>query len=396
MNFLKRGETAHKYNISGTTLDNWLDRAKRKENNLEIEIVENKIKLVDNYNNHLELNRLASEAKIFKNKISKKNHKIKDEFYNIFTTEEVIDIFNDLKFKKKINIKYTYKNVGALSWDNFYKNHESQIESSVSDIMSTLTADILYYIQNSEKINIIDIGPGNGWPAKKLIEKLGIESKVCEYLLVDISEKNIEISANNIKSSFPKLEIRSLVADIEQKRLGSFFLESKSRVDNSTNLVLFTGNSISDMSDRLGVLKNMRSSLSDNDILICTFTRDCVASRSDSIFFSSTEANNQYVWMLDLLGFDTENIIFNSRFDKDLKSKIKNIKLDKDYTLNFNIFGVEKEIELSSKDEVNIWTHRLSSVNEFIQDIESADLELLELKIDKSLYSGLVICKIRA
>jgi len=395
MNFLKRGDTAHKYNISGTTLDNWLDRATRKENNLEVVILNNKIKLIDSYNNQLELQRLSTEAKIFKNKISKKVHQISKEFYEIFSTEEIIDIFNDLKFKNKINIKYTYKNVGSLSWDNFYNNHESQIESSVSDIMNTLSEDILYYIKDSSKINLVDIGPGNGWPAKKLIEKLKIESKISEYFLVDISPQNIDIATKNIKSAFPKLKIGNLVADVEQKRLGSVFLESKVRSESNSNLVLFTGNSISDMGDRLSVLKNIRSGISDDDIFICTFTRDCIASRSDSIFFSSPAANTQYIWMLDLLGFDTENLIFNSLFNNQINSKTKKIKLDKDYNLNFNIFGINREIELHAKDEINIWTHYLTDIESFIKDIDSADLQLLELKLDKTLYTGLVICKVK-
>ena len=128
MNSFTQAEIAKRCNVTRATVSRWVDLSRAKKNNLQLDLTNKVARILDNPNNDLELKRLATDAKKYRNSIPLKNAKVSEGFYKNFTEEEVVEIITDLEFKKEISLKFAYKNDGANHWDDFYKSGVSPIK----------------------------------------------------------------------------------------------------------------------------------------------------------------------------------------------------------------------------------------------------------------------------
>ena len=153
--------------------------------------------------------------------------------------EEVVEIINDLREKKEINLKYTYRQEGAGAWDKFYKSMTSPITNSVNNMVLNSFNDIAYYLKDNDlKINFLDIGCGNAYPVKDLIKTVNKEFTVNEYVAIDISNEVCNLAVKNIKNWFPDIAVRKSLADVEFTRFDKIFAENSILYDNSKNLIV--------------------------------------------------------------------------------------------------------------------------------------------------------------
>ena len=162
---------------------------------------------------------------------------------------------------------------------------------------------------------------------------------------------------------------------------------------NLPNVILFIGNTISNYSDRVRILKNLSSSLTKNDLLVITFSLDSESNKSLVNYAKSSQADIHHSWVLKLLGIDTRECETIIEYNQVQNGKIKKLKLEKDYLLSFKLFEEEKELPLFSNDNIKIWEHYLISHNKFLDELEEANLELLVSKKDVELNNSLVICR---
>ena len=394
MDFLKRGETANKYNISGTTLDNWIDRAVAGENNLQVQVVDKKVKLLDNLDNHLELQKLANEAKIFKNKIALKKCNVSEEFYKVFNPEEQAEIYSDLINKKEVNLKYYYKNGGAYLWDKFYHTNFAKIKSSTEKLIENSLDTISSNLDEYRKVNVIDIGTGNGYPVKDILELLTKENKLNKYIGIDISPTMLEIATKNISEWFTNLEIKTLVRDVENTKFTNIFLQEKAESNDIVNLALYIGNTLQNQTDRVSVLKNFRAGLMSGDLLMFNISLDNDMTRSDLGYVKHDEDDEKYAWIPKLLRIDVLSCKVILKYEEKNHRKIKALDLDKDYEITFDLFGSKKVVNLSRGEHIIRWQHYLYTIPEVIQDIQEAGLQLIKLECDKTGSNAILICRV--
>ncbi len=395
MSFLKRGETAKKYNISGTTLDNWLEKAIYKENDLQIQMVGKKVKLFDNSNNHYELQRLALEAKTFKNKIAKKKCFVANEFYKIFSADEVLDIYKGLELKKEVNLKYLYRDIGAECCDKFYQSNDNYIKGLVNNLVSNSLDDFQSYISESKKINIIDIGPGNGYPVKPLLKKFNDDRRLNKYVTIDISEEINQIAKENVNNWFKELDVRTYLRDFENTHFGQIFTHNKSINEKESNLVLFIGSTLNNCDDRITIFKNVASGMLREDLFIATITLDHPDNQIKKDYIKNDYLYRQAEWFYNLIGIDEEcqnnvKVVYNHDYNRNEKF----IQLTKDYEITFRIGNEDVKVNLYKDEKIMYWKHYLIETYNLIKELELSGLELITFKKDYSSKNGLFIARL--
>lgn len=295
MPFLQNSKIANKYRVALSTITRWIEQAELGNNNLELGTSNNKLRIIDNQNNIAELERLAEKSRVYKPQAGLKEHTVDSYFYEVFTVSEQLELFTDLKNKKQINLKYYYKNGGAELWNKDYFNSFGKIKDQNQHLLDNSFESIKYLIKN-KSINIIDIGTGNGYPVKDLIEAI----KPQNYIGLDISPEMLDLAQGNIKKWYPDLAIKTIVTDFERTQPQQLLLSAKN--NDSTNLILLLGHTICNLSTPISSLLNIRSGMLEDDILVFTSSLDTISNRSNLDYVKGIEGKDEYAWIPRLLG----------------------------------------------------------------------------------------------
>lgn len=393
MNSFSQADVAKRCNVTRATVSRWVELAKEKKNNLELDMSNKIVRVLDLPNNDLELNRLATEAKKYRNSIPLKEVLVSEDFYSFFSEEEAIEIITNLEFKKKSNLKYSYKGIGASYWNEIYKSNISPIRKTTLELIENLFNDIKYILGNANGINVIDIGPGNSEPVISFLKDINKQKLLSKYIAVDISQEMLDIAKKTVELEIPTTDIKTYVADIEYSRLNKIFFENKSFELNIHNLILFIGNTIVNFEDQVNILKNFRSGMTDTDILVLSLSLNSDANKSVLNYIKTYEAGYRQTLVLNKIGIDTINCEVKVVYDESIQCKTKFVILDKDYTLEFKILGKAKTIRLHKDQEIVIWRHYLSSMEDVVAKLNMAGFETLVTRKSHDLSNGLVICK---
>jgi SAM-dependent methyltransferase len=392
MNILKNSDIAKKYNVSSSTVGLWIKYALTSKNNLQLEEKNKKYYILDNQHNEAEMNRITEKNKKYRSNIACKRTKASDEFYKFFQEEEIAEIVSDLEFKRQAKAKYSYKL--AEWWDIFYKESQSPVTNVVNEMLFGIEDVIDYLTKNSKSVNIVDIGPGNGQPVKKILEFYHNKKKINKYVTIDISQEMNELATSNGKKWFPGLQTESYERDLEASRIGKILLQSKSLQRDITNVIFHLGGTIDNHDDRTLVLKNMRNGMVDNDMLVFNFSLETDFHRGSLNYIRSSNADLSHTWVLSMLGIDADKCKIHMEYDSVRKCKAKVLKLDKDYIVEVKLFNQKREIEFFKNEPITIWRHHLISLETLMKEIKQADLKLAYLKLDKELNSAIAICKL--
>jgi SAM-dependent methyltransferase len=392
MYFFKNSELAKKYNVSNPTVGEWIKQAITGNNFLQLIKVNEKYRILNNEHNHAELFKLAESGKKYRNKILSKEIKLESSFYKLYSSEEIIDMMNDLRFKNQVKIKYSYKGIGAKYWDEYYHGGDYPVKTSLLELLENSFNDIKYYTKKL-KINLIDIGPGNAYPVKDVIKELKKEDRIKKYIAVDISKDMNNIALNNIRDWFGNLETENYIFDAENASFSEILFKHKSEAKDLVNLIFHFGSTMNNHDDRVRVLKNLRNGMTQNDILLIAMSLDTLENKSGLGHFTSTEADLQDTWTLKAMGVDVENCFLETKYDEKLNAKVKILELDKNYLIRYKVFGFENEVGLNKGDKINIWNHYLINTKDFINELDKAGMVMTGLKIDKNFNNALVMCQ---
>ncbi len=393
MHSFTQADVSRKCKVSRATVNRWVDLAITGKNALQLDLSDNSVRILDNPHNEAELIRLSLAASKYKNNTPAKKISLSTPFYNLFSEEELTEFYTDLRFNSSINSKYYYKNVGAQYWHNLYISGVSSIVKAVDKMLDLAIDSIPHYLPEAEKLNIIDIGPGDGYPVKKLITKLFKENKISKYISVDISAEINKITTENLQTWFPKLYIKQYQRDLEYGKIGSIFLENREKSEN--NIILNIGNTISNYEGRVQILKHLRSGMIPGDLLVITFTLDKMENRTVLSSVKNENSDLLQSWILDLIGIGTKLCQIIIEYNAELNSKTKGFKLDKDYEIEFKFSNRTEIVKLKAGQLINTWKHFLIDVVPFIEELRAAKLEIIDFKTDVGDFNALAICKIR-
>ncbi len=314
------------------------------------------------------------------------------EFYSIFSQTEVLGIIQALEVRREIPLKYSYKGQGAKIWNNFYRRYIIPTWYRTSNVEIDLLRENFNYLngepQKCKKVNVVDVGAGNSYPAKEFVSRLNKLGKINKYIALDISDELLELSRKNFKKWFPIIEFASYTIDIENSCLPIF--------DNNTaKIILHLGVTMGNHYDRNGVLRNFKDSMGKNDLLV--FTNEIgSSSKWDGSVRGGCDyhAEQVYRWIANNIGIKAEDCELVRKYDLATDSIVANIKLIHKYVINFSLMGINKDIEIAEGEEITIWKHHKSEIPEIIHEVQQAGLQLVHYSTNKYSSHIMTICRV--
>jgi dimethylhistidine N-methyltransferase len=138
------------------------------------------------------------------------------------------------KPQKTISPKYLYDEAGSKLFDRITDLPEYYLTGAELEIMRENVDEMASLI--GERASLIEFGSGSSLKTRILLEHL---DKLAAYVPVDISEEHLLSSATQIRSEFPDLDVRPVVADFTH----SFALPTPS-IMPVKNVVYFPGSTI--------------------------------------------------------------------------------------------------------------------------------------------------------
>lgn len=167
---------------------------------------------------------------------------------------------------KQIESKYFYDKRGSQLFNRITKHPDYYLTQSELIILDAAKKNLLDKLKK-DRINLIELGPGEGVKTELLLNFFIERQLPCTYVPIDISEQYLKKVIKKLESHRVSLPITALHADYLQ---GLKWLMPDS---NTRNLVLFLGSSIGNFHhvQAQDFFIQMRKNLHDNDYVLIGF-----------------------------------------------------------------------------------------------------------------------------
>ena len=175
MNYYKNTELAEIYHVSEKSVRNWIDAAEAGKLDLELFSHGNRYFIANTTKNLRVIEQLVQQRQKFKNSRGHKVVSPKPEFYKLFTEEQILDIMTNIDVHKEVPLQYTYLDGGAKYWRDYseklIKEDELNMLTGIIKLLN-INQDYISSIIKDKKVNIVDLGVGDGTPVRNLIASL--------------------------------------------------------------------------------------------------------------------------------------------------------------------------------------------------------------------------------
>ncbi len=395
MDTYTNAKIADELNVSKSTVTRWLDLALQNKNNLQLYNSNGKVQVVYNQHNKAELMRLRQEGAKYRTNTSKKKTKPKSQFGDIYSDEQKLEIWTNLVLESRVNGKYAFLNPQTLNlYQDWYLSFASQTKLSDLNLLGEAIPSTLYRQNNEKLINLIDLNPSSFQPTKFTVDTLASQKYLHSYNPINLSEPVNQLALDQIKTSLPNLRSQVYQKDLETDQFLKCFSEINQAEQEQVNWIFALGHVFARTQNYKNILTNLRSAMQPKDILVFTLglrTLQNMVSFGES---SQTELNTFQSGVLDLLNIDVKKCKISTRYEEETNSKIKNLELDKDYSLELDILGQFKQIDLLGGQKICLQSERLFTLGEVLDICESSQLKINNLSLDLDLNNVLVSCRI--
>lgn len=184
----------------------------------------------------------------------------------MFNKRQEAELITSIQGRGEIPLKFAYLDEGYKNWEAIAKKRlNGGINLSEYTLLQKRVKDFLASFENKTKINVIDLGCGDGSPIMPILDELSNQGIKFRYIPLDISQTMLDLAEKKVKSKY-SCEVNKILFDFE---LGNFSDVTYSLKDNGySNLLCFFGSTVGNFSDRNRVLTNMRDSMGSDDFLI--------------------------------------------------------------------------------------------------------------------------------
>jgi L-histidine Nalpha-methyltransferase len=168
---------------------------------------------------------------------------------------------------KFIPSKYFYDERGDRLFQAIMRMPEYYLTDSEYEILSESKEQLLKIFSEYQKpFNLIELGAGDGFKTKILLNFLNENQVKFTYMPVDISEHALDDLQDNLRLSIPGLKIKALHGDYLK-------MLEKIKKDLDRKIILFLGSSIGNFEEDESVhfLTKVGSTMNSKDILVIGF-----------------------------------------------------------------------------------------------------------------------------
>jgi len=180
--------------------------------------------------------------------------------------EQVPEFVTALKGRHEIPVKFIYMDDGVYIWDRLVGDENyilgkielEMLESNMKKILASL----------KKKVNLIDVGCGNGKKTVPFIKALSKNHKPVNYVALDISTEMLALAIKNIRNEIKdNLNTQTFVIDFEEGNFAQI-TDMLRKVYYETNFLTMLGNTIGNPFDKDRVLANLRESMTFSDYIL--------------------------------------------------------------------------------------------------------------------------------
>lgn len=403
MKYFKNTELAKLYNVSEKSVRNWVDAAKKGK--LDLELYENNARsyVANTSKNIVSIEQLANKGKKYTNTRGRKVISPNPKFYNLFNAKEILDIISNLDTYREMPLQYSYFDGGAMTWDTYVQKLADETTPNILSNTIELLDMNADYIDNllyeSKCINIIDLGPGNCYPVRAMLERFIKSGRLRRYICIDISRDMLQIAEHNMREWFSDtIQFEGYVKDISYERFGDILAaESFGQGEVVRNIVLCFGSTISNFRDPVQPLLTIRESMSKDDLLIFSKQLDTPGARRDFDY----KAGNKHVlapksrFTLELLNIDDSLYEPELLFDDQEVARHSQIRLKVALSIEFQINGVTKVVNFNKGDRILLWRHNHQTIVQAIEQFNDSGFDLLQATSSRDQECLLSISKIK-
>jgi len=336
----------------------------------------------------------------------------------VFSKHQLIEIFYALKGRKEIPLKYAYFENGVDHWD---KKTKIGIESIILaddakptkfnmfafqyQLIQQNLEMVLSSFKNCEKVNVIDVGCGNGWPVYPILSYLQENDQLNNYIALDLVEKMTNLAIKNLKSreDLQDLKTFSCVHDFEEGHFADKIYPFAQPFQ--ANLFCFFGNTLGTVVDRVRALANIRDSMNEGDLLWISNSLYENASPLVDFYNSMNTINKEdlltyHQGMLTLLeSFGLKWVDFGSiKVEHADKKGLLDyfFVVQKGFVLNFPIDGEVQKIEFHPGDRIKYCKLKNYKEADFIDELSQTGFRTKCLSISDNGIAGLILVGLKS
>jgi SAM-dependent methyltransferase len=388
MKYFKNTELAKLYNVSEKSIRNWIDAAQAGKLDLQLHEENGKEYIANLSKNILLVEQLVEKGKKYKNSRAYKVVTPTKHFYELYSPKEIFDIISSLDIYREIPLQYSYFDGGADYWNKYANRLSTETAPNMlTSILKLLNLNRPYLdniLYRYKRVNVIDIGAGNGLPVKELLEHLLERDMLGRYIALDISGDMLKIAKQNMQTWFgDKVTFEGYQRDINYDRFADILsIESiKKDAPDTINVALLVGGTLENLRSPEGALKVIHDSLGKNDLLIEGRKLDTESSRRYFDFNhepGKTSLANNHRLILDMLNIDESFYDIEMGYNEDLKSRYINTRLKIALTIKFEFEGGERLVELNKDDTILLWRYWHKNPLDIIKRLDLASFNLLQ------------------
>lgn len=393
MRYYKHTELADLYRVSLKTVHNWIDAAKQGKIRLTLYQTKNRTYIENNPENTVILEQLAAKGKKYRNALHHKTAHPTSDFYNLYNRKQILDIISNLNIHREIPRQYNYFKQGAVNWEKhserMWNAKTPNILKSTIDLINANLSTLDTLLEGRNRVNVIDIGPGNAMPVRQLLEHLLDRGTLHRYIAVDISEEMLRIAERNIKEWFgDRIQFEGYVRDITYERFDDLLVDDMldENADKTINLVLLLGATPVNFQFPRDLLKVIYSSVGSDDLLVYSSGVDTPINRR--FFTSNADAgasalSSKYSYIFDLLNIDESTYDVEMGFNAEKRVRYIRVRLKVGLTINFKFENGERNVKLDKGETILLWRAWHQNALEIIADFEETGFTLLQASLTK-------------
>lgn len=403
MKYFKNTELAKLYHVSEKTIRNWMTSAQEGKLELQLHTHNGKMHIANTVKNNGIIEKLVAKGQKYKNSRGRQVARPKSEFYEVYRPEQIVDIITNLMIYKEMPTQYTYVDGGAAFWDRYATWLSEQSTPNILNqtivLLNEAAESIDRFIDGHKKVNIVDIGPGNGLPVRSTLTRLQDQGVLNRYIGIDTSKALLDILESNIRSWFNgKIRFEPYVHDFSKQNFDHIFLHDYTGddADLPLNIVLFLGNTLNNFRLPDQILANISTSMGADDILVYSGFLDTNGNRRYFDFNSnSTHKKYRSELIFELLGLNDEQYDIQFRYDEVSRSRTLSLLPKLDITIEFAMPRGTRRVELYKNEPIVIWRGRHQNAMELVSQFDKNGFGMVQASLTRDQHYILLSTKIK-
>jgi SAM-dependent methyltransferase len=393
MSYYKHTELVNTYHVSLKTVHNWINASKKNKVDLALLVHNGKTYIAKTPGNRATLSKLAIEGKKYRNRLHNKVITPKPEFYKAYSSRQILDILFNLTTYAEIPRQYNYFDKGAHNWNAWSQfleidKHKNILQGTL-ELIRTNLGPVDQLLNEYDKVNVIDLGVGNGRAAKELVEHLLKNGGLNRYIGIDISTEMLAIAKTNVDKWFGgAVNFEGYVRDISFERFDDVLVTDRlgNDANKTINLFLLLGGTHLNIRSHEDVIKTIYGSMSNEDLLMYVDKPDSEASRRYFNFNTragATLLSANHSFILDMLNIDPSIYNLEMGYDEHKRMRYVRIRLKIAITLRFEFGADTREISIEKGDTILLMRVWHQSSLELISSFDRVGLKLLHSSLTK-------------